>query len=234
MVNVRTRFFVFSAAVLLTGVGPAATSHATVLTVTMLGNVQSSEVPEILADAPAKFVVTYDTGLAATIADPNGINIYSSPTSIWNIQMGAYVTNAVGGSLTVHNNFGGRDIFGGAVAVGAGPSFGTFNPGLPAGGLPLSAAQFGLIDHTATMFSTGNLPTAIFSGFDEAFLMLSFFLPGSGFNTDKQVRANIFSFSIEEAAAAPTPLPATLPLFATGLGVLGWAARRRKQRQRAA
>jgi hypothetical protein len=31
-----------------------------------------------------------------------------------------------------------------------------------------------------------------------------------------------------------TPLPAAFPLFATGLGVLGWAARRRKQKQLAA
>ena len=29
---------------------------------------------------------------------------------------------------------------------------------------------------------------------------------------------------------APVPLPATLPLFATGLGVLGWLGFRRKRR----
>ena len=33
------------------------------------------------------------------------------------------------------------------------------------------------------------------------------------------------------AEALPTPLPAALPLFASGFAFLGWAARRRKQRQ---
>jgi len=33
---------------------------------------------------------------------------------------------------------------------------------------------------------------------------------------------------------APTPLPAALPLFATGVGVMGWLAKRRKRKNAAA
>ncbi len=36
------------------------------------------------------------------------------------------------------------------------------------------------------------------------------------------------------SAIASTPLPAALPLFAGGLGVMGWLARRRKRKNAAA
>ena len=36
--------------------------------------------------------------------------------------------------------------------------------------------------------------------------------------------------TVPAAAVAETPLPATLPLFATGLGMLGFLSRRRKQK----
>jgi hypothetical protein len=38
------------------------------------------------------------------------------------------------------------------------------------------------------------------------------------------------SLSFTTAAVATTPIPAALPLFASGLGILGWAARRKRQK----
>jgi hypothetical protein len=38
------------------------------------------------------------------------------------------------------------------------------------------------------------------------------------------------SLDVTQLDVSSTPLPAALPLFATGLGVLGWAARRRKRK----
>jgi hypothetical protein len=40
--------------------------------------------------------------------------------------------------------------------------------------------------------------------------------------------------SVTEIINATTPIPAALPLFASGLGVMGWLARRRKQKNAAA
>jgi hypothetical protein len=42
------------------------------------------------------------------------------------------------------------------------------------------------------------------------------------------------SITSGDLAIAQTPLPAALPLFATGLGVMGWLGRRRKRKARAA
>ena len=40
--------------------------------------------------------------------------------------------------------------------------------------------------------------------------------------------------TVSAAAPSATPLPAALPLFASGLGVMGWLARRRKRKAQAA
>ena len=44
----------------------------------------------------------------------------------------------------------------------------------------------------------------------------------------------VLSQGIGNTAPAATPIPATLPLFASGLGMLGWAARRRRKGVRTA
>jgi hypothetical protein len=46
------------------------------------------------------------------------------------------------------------------------------------------------------------------------------------FNSDNGIQA-----SFDDLTVTPTPLPAALPLFATGLGALGLLARRRKRKQ---
>jgi PEP-CTERM motif-containing protein len=50
---------------------------------------------------------------------------------------------------------------------------------------------------------------------------------GSGYS----VAHNGSAFLATTGEITATPLPATLPLLASGLGFLGWAARRRKQKQ---
>jgi hypothetical protein len=227
MSNVGARRLVLSAAVLFASLGLTSVSHAASLTATFLGNVQTSDLPaQFPADAFTKFTVTYDSGLTVTNGTPGLIAIYGSPASVWNIQVGSYVTSGVGGQFSVSNNFLGGDTFVGQLVA---PETGTFAPGSDVGGVPLFAAVFSVKDTSASMFSDFSLPTATFTGFDQAFLMLDFFVLGGAFNTDLQVRANIFSFTIEPTVSAETPLPAALPLFAAGLGVIGFVVRRRRK-----
>jgi hypothetical protein len=53
---------------------------------------------------------------------------------------------------------------------------------------------------------------------------------GDGASDDQFFYASISEASISAASISQTPLPAALQLFATGLGLLGFAARRRKKR----
>jgi hypothetical protein len=63
-------------------------------------------------------------------------------------------------------------------------------------------------------------------GFDEVRIQDTWAL--SNFNP-----AQFGSVAIDSIAATPTPLPATLPLFASGLGALGLIGWRRKKRKAA-
>ena len=78
---------------------------------------------------------------------------------------------------------------------------------------------------TITLNLTGNLITA--STFD---LFLTFQSFDTGFFADNS--KEVVNASIAQVSAVP--LPATLPLFASGLGALALLARRRKQKQLAA
>ena len=227
MSNVGVRRLVLGAVVLFASLGLTSISHAASLTATLLGNVQTSDLPaQFPADAFTKFTVTYDSGLTVTNGTPGLIDIYGSPGSVWNIQVGSYMTSGVGGELIVANNFLGGDFFIGQLIA---PATGSFAPGSGVGGVPLFEAAFSLKDTSGNMFSDFSLPTATFTGFDQTFLLLDFFVPGGAFNSDLQVRANIFSFTIEPTVSAETPLPAALPLFAAGLGVIGFVVRRRRK-----
>jgi hypothetical protein len=102
--------------------------------------------------------------------------------------------------------------------------------------------SFGLADVVTgdeAFYDSFHLPPSIVDGNGllarTAGLALSINGPdGIGLFSDVDGRlVELYLGSWTEAAVA-TPLPAALPLFATGLGVLGWAARRRKQKQLAA
>jgi hypothetical protein len=53
-------------------------------------------------------------------------------------------------------------------------------------------------------------------------------------NTNSLITATNAYFDNIDVTVNQTPLPAALPLFATGLGVMGWFGRRRKRNNTAA
>jgi len=234
MFSTRTRR-IFLTLSLLAGFGAApgwdTPADALPLKITVIGNVTTSDVPDTIAtDAPIKFTVTYDNTLPFTTGTPPLIALHASPTSVWSIQAGLYATSGLGGGFFIHDNFLGGDVFGGTISPLSLELPGTFAPGSDVSGLPLSQVGFTLTDTTNSLWSNLNLPAVTFTGFNQTLMQIVFFKPGSGFGTDLQVLANIHTFTIEPAVT-PTPLPAALPLFATGLGALGLVAYRRRRKK---
>jgi hypothetical protein len=56
----------------------------------------------------------------------------------------------------------------------------------------------------------------------------------NGFLSDTVASAQLYTNELNSFSAAAVPVPAALPLFATGLAGLGWLARRRKKQTAAA
>jgi hypothetical protein len=106
---------------------------------------------------------------------------------------------------------------------------------------PFTVSDNAHFDGTTTHNSGGALPTDI--GFQNS-ENLSFFPLGPAFGWDPTAGGSyLITLALVNEAGAPilsvdeqinaTPIPATLPLFATGLGALGLLARRRKRKQSA-
>ena len=94
--------------------------------------------------------------------------------------------------------------------------------GAPVGGYALNNVHLALASYTQAPFSSDSLPSSLnLSDFQYVHLVALQF----GWNSDAQlVIADI-------SGVAPTPLPAALPLFASGLGFLGLLGWRRKQKK---
>ena len=104
------------------------------------------------------------------------------------------------------------------------------------------------ITFTTTAGATGTLPVPTFSG-NQTFSFLGILLgPGEGLITGVRIVTGTTALGPNESASvdlvvmddflyaeprATTPLPAALPLFATGLGALGLLGWRRKRKQAA-
>jgi hypothetical protein len=116
-------------------------------------------------------------------------------------------------------------------------------------------------DETTTITNLDNSPSGILTGgsthqfggpggggaIDFGLPFGSTGAPADGFNVNilatvvlfdnSSFRFGFFDFELHTVGAADTsatPIPAALPLFATGLGILGWGARRRTQKKLAA
>jgi hypothetical protein len=111
---------------------------------------------------------------------------------------------------------------------------------IPAAGVSFSTA--GVVTSDGAFYDSTSLPPTVVNG--SGFLALSddplFLLAIQGSNAmgislsfDTSVAIDYFVGTWTSAATA-TPVPAALPLFATGLAGLGWLARRKKQKQSAA
>lgn len=96
-------------------------------------------------------------------------------------------------------------------------------PSAEHGGSTVTA--FGLI-----LNGTEGNGTIMFQG---TFSQISWTNPNAEVYNDGQSQGR-FGFTVGDASVAETPLPAALPLFAGGLGLIGLLARRRKQRHAAA
>jgi hypothetical protein len=195
-----------------------------------------NDFPELFTTGSAQFTVKYSDSLPFGPGHNPGVGFgqYLGTGAIWTVQMGSFTTSATGGTFVVTDGFLNADRFGGSVVDG---TTGTINPGLSNGTLSLVAVSFGLgatvpAPGNPSLFNSLDLPTSTFSGYTESALTLSFLFGTGGFESPKFVSAVITDFSIVPLTQAP--VPAALPLFASGLGILGWAGRRRRQKQVAA
>ena len=181
MWNGSARRLGLKAALVFASLGFVSAGHATTYLATFTGAVTTNtlpndtDFPELFTTGNALFTVTFDDNAATAPGhDPAiGFGRYLSPSSIWTIQMGSFVTGATGGILSVHDGFLNADRFLGSVVDGQN---GTISPGLTNGTLTLISASFGLSAVASSgnpaMFSSVDLPTTVFSGYTESQLTL--------------------------------------------------------------
>jgi hypothetical protein len=116
------------------------------------------------------------------------------------------------------------DAFWGTYLISTMPVFGA-----PISGLPFLAVFLDLGDLSGTALPSSGLPESFdFNSFpDQHHLTLVFGVSNNGALVGSSASADI---NLTQFSAAETPLPAALPLFATGLGALGMLGWRRKRK----
>jgi hypothetical protein len=101
----------------------------------------------------------------------------------------------------------------------------------------------GFVYDSATVFDNVDISTQLYVLTDSSYLRLAFMNPLTSAGVDLIDATGGISYEClacspfrlvtggEALGVNTTPLPAALPLFATGLGVLGWLGRRRKRKR---
>lgn len=143
---------------------------------------------------------------------------YFNDNGFWDSGLTMVGVNATNGTMTYSfanplsavGGFINYALIGGA-PVGSNPSIAIYN----------SANQ--LLESTVLNFSTGGgTDSGFFYGFDDATSSIAYFTLSNAY-------IGLADLTIKDGTPSAVPLPAAAPLFLSGLGVLGFTARRRKQ-----
>ena len=218
----RGGLFVFASIALAGGIlASAATSaNASLITFNFTGTVTLVESPlggTFSLGQTLSGSYTFDSSIAATGASTSNFAVFNALTS-FNFSIGGYSASSSGApEIQVDNDPGAPNHDRYAIVSQA--SNGLTGPDVSS--LALNTFGFRLDDSTDSVFSNALiLPTALnFSDFTSS----SFFV----FFTNSAGALSIVSGTLTDVSAAP--LPATLPLFASGLGALGLLGWRRKK-----
>jgi hypothetical protein len=193
-------------------------AHASVINMTFTGVVDGGFGDANVGD-PFSLAISYESTTANTGVTP-GFGVFNALLSL-NLTAGTFVaTSSAAAEIQIDNNPGGgfHDRFG-VVSRASDGLTGTNN------GVPVNFFFMRLDDSTDSAFSTADaLPTALsLAAFDGK--SFGIFFEG----IDNSISGRITGIS----RPGEVPLPAALPLFLTGLGVLGLLGRRRRKNRSA-
>ena len=163
---------------------------------------------------------TFDSTAAALAGSNSTTSVFNALLGL-NFTVGAYsASSAASQEIQVGNN----EAFSDRYSIVSRASDGLTGPNI--GVLALESFIIRLDDQTKTVFSDALiLPTSLnLSSFDRAEFFLIFH------NIDNPDSTFLISGRLTEFSVAETPIPAALPLFATGLGALGLLGWRRKKK----
>ena len=222
--------FLIGAAALTVALGAGGQAQAAIVTYTGSDNAVSS-----LAQMTNS--VAAETAFSAAVSGASTITFETSLPSGVNVSGGS-ITNTSGcGALCGFNTTPGGQFFYLLDTANADATF-TFSTPIDAFGLYITGLQTDIVPQETLTFSDGSqqtidIPTATggggafvgFTDFGKSIVSVTYD------NTNDIVALDDVQFG---SALTPTPLPAALPLFATGLGVMGWLGRRRKRNNTAA
>ena len=220
-------------AVVATLIMASGANAAPLYSVTVSGTVSSVEAPlgvEFVVGEAFTFSYTFDFDTPDTQA-PTDTAFYQSAINSASLNIGDYPLTAVGlGNIVVRDDAFGSDQYGVLIED---PIFASTRPGaVHQGGSVAGLVPFAIVvtlrDNDSSVFASDALPTMLplLSLFEVKEFELGFagsLEPGRAFDT-----ARVYG-AINNITVSAVPLPATLPLFAGGLGLLSLIGWRRKR-----